>query len=268
MPNRKNWDQAAFAIWPALTAAATAGRTLTYSDLAPVIPTNPLSVGRALGPVQTYCIEANLPPLTGLVVSKTTGLPGNGFVAWDVYDLDDGLEGVFRYPWASLMNPFAGFAEGQTEAGFVSQLLNDPAEAADVYSRIKNRGVAQRVFRRALMEAYGHSCCMCGNSFESALEAAHIVPWGDCDGQQRMDVRNGILLCSTHHRMFDAAEITVNLEHKIEYFDPEGVAGPYSDIDRVLSIALHGGAIKPPANRTLLPDGKALKRRRAIDGWE
>ena len=203
MPNRKNWDQAAAAIWPALAAAATARRTLTYSELAPLIPTNPLSVGRALGPLQTYCMESGLPPLTVVVVGKTSGVPGNGFVAWDVDDLDEGLEAVFRYPWGTLINPFAGFAEGQTEAGFVTKLLDDPDASADVYSKVKNRGVVQRIFRRALLEAYGYSCCMCGNTFESTLEAAHIIPWGECSRQERLDVRNGLLLCSNHHRMFD-----------------------------------------------------------------
>ena len=267
MPGRRNWDQAAAAIWPALVNAAAASRTLTYSDIAPLIPTNPLSVGRALGPLQTYCIEANLPPLTAGVVSKSTGLPGNGFVAWDVDDLDEGLAAVFSYPWKNMLNPFGGFSEGQTEADFATLLIEDPDTAADVYSRIKNRGVAQRIFRRALLESYRYSCCMCGNTFESNLEAAHITPWGESTKQERLDVRNGLLLCSNHHRMFDAAQITVGPDFRIEYYDPAEEDGIYSSIDQELSIKLHNTQISLPAHSNLNPCKHALAKRQAADGW-
>lgn len=267
MPNRRNWDQAAAVIWPALTDAAAARRMLTYGKLAPLISTNPLSVRRALGPVQTYCLESNLPPLTGLVVAKTTGLPGDGFIAWDIDDLDNGLEAVFRYPWNSVVNPFAGFSKGQTEADFTNRLVDDPNAAGEIYARIKDRGVAQRIFRRALLDSYGYSCCMCGNTFESALEAAHITPWGDCTGQERLDVRNGLLLCSNHHRMFDAKQITVDMDYRIEYYDPQGLDGNYSLIDQSLSINLHQRVISLPEDNRLLPSKEAIARRRTIEGW-
>lgn len=267
MPMRKNWDQAAALIWPALTSAALEGRLLRYGEIAPLIPTNPLSVGRALGPVQTYCLESHLPPLTAIVVGKTTGIPGNGFVAWDIDNLEEGLESVFRYPWDRLVNPFSGFVDGMTEAGFAGTLVADPDAAEDVYSKIKNRGVAQRVFRRAMLAAYDYSCCMCDLSFESALEAAHIVPWGECSAAERMDPRNGLLLCSVHHRMFDAGQITVGADYRIEYYDPKGVDGKYSSSDHAMSIALHENEIRLPQDRKLLPTNATIQRRRVMDGW-
>jgi putative restriction endonuclease len=268
MPNRKNWDQAAGAIWPALTSAAAERNLLKYGEIAPLIPTNPLSVGRALGPIQSYCLDANIPPLTAIVVGKTTGLPGSGFVAWDIDNLEEGIEGVFRYPWDTIANPFTGFADGTTEAGFADELVTYPDAAEGVYSRIKNRGVAQRVFRRALLKAYDNKCCMCGLSFESALEAAHIVPWSESSPAERMDPRNGLLLCSTHHRMFDAAEITIDVDYKIEYFDPEGSDGPYSAADHSLSISLHGSTIRLPKKLDVAPSMFAVNRRRDMDEWE
>lgn len=268
MPNRKNWDRAAGAIWPALARAAAERTLLTYGEIAPLIPTNPLSVGRALGPIQSYCLAINLPPLTAIVVGKTTGVPGSGFVAWDVDNLEEGIEGVFRYPWDTIANPFTGFADGTTEADFADKLVTNPDAADDVYSRIKNRGVAQRVFRRALLEAYDYNCCMCGLSFESALEAAHIIPWGESSPAERMDPRNGLLLCSTHHRMFDAAQITIDNNYMIEYFDPEGSEGPYSAADQAISISLHGSAMHLPNKVHIYPSKFAINRRRAMDEWE
>ncbi len=261
MPIRKNWDQAAGAIWSALTDAAGRRETVTYGALAPLIPTNPLSVGRALGPIQTFCLEGNYPPLTALVVGKTSGLPGNGFVAWDVDDLDEGLEAVFRYPWSTINNPFVGFSDGTTEQQLAEALLDNPDDAAEVYGRIRNRGVAQRIFRRAVLKAYDYACCLCECSFDTALEAAHITPWGECTHQERLDVRNGLLLCSTHHRMFDAAQISVTDRYKVEYCDPKGAEGTYSSADVALSIDLHGKMIKLPSQKALWPNKEALRKR-------
>ena len=268
MSKPKNWDQAAYVIWPELTRAAEKHPTLTYGELAPLIPTNPLSVGLALGPIQAYCMEQKLPPLTALVVGKTTGVPGNGFVAWDVDDLDEGLNAVFHYPWGTKTNPFAGFADGQTEAEFVGQLLSNPDEAGDAYSKIKNRGIAQRIFRKALLEAYERRCCMCANSFETALEAAHIKSWGDCDKSERLDVRNGLLLCCNHHRMFDRGQITIRIDYHIEYCDPRGLDGPYSAIDKMLSIDLHDQRIQLPEKIALFPSTDAIAARRKQDEWD
>jgi len=42
-----------------------------------------------MGVIQDYCLEEKLPPLTILLVNQH-GRPGEGFIAWDVDDLDEG----------------------------------------------------------------------------------------------------------------------------------------------------------------------------------
>ena len=108
MPDKRNWDQAAAAVWPALTSAAHERSFLTYGQLAPLARTNPLSVGRALGPIQSYCMDAGLPPLTAIVIGKSTGVPGSGFVAWSRDALNEAFSAVYNYPWSVVENPFTG----------------------------------------------------------------------------------------------------------------------------------------------------------------
>ena len=84
---------------------------------------------------------------------------------------------MYGYPWHELPNPF-GFAEsGTTLEQLAQRLLSKPEESAEVYGRIQNRGMAQVLFRQALLAAYGWRCAFCGLSLEAALQAAHIIPW-------------------------------------------------------------------------------------------
>ncbi len=268
MSNPRNWDQAAGLLWPHLTKAAAAGTLLTYGDLAPLIETNPLNVGEALGPIQFYCMDARLPPLTAIVVNKATGRPGAGFIAWDADHFSDAAAAVFGHDWSRLENPFIGFIDGETEQSLAQKLNDAPDEAGEVYRRIRDRGVAQRVFRRALLDAYGAECCICGLSFEETLEAAHVTSWGDCDAAAKLDPRNGLLLCGNHHRMFDRQLISVRPDYRVEYYDPDAKDGPYSRADEDASLRLHGRRIRLPADPRLHPDVERLRRRRRLDEWD
>jgi hypothetical protein len=50
-----------------------------------------------LEPIQSYCLLKKLPPLTALVVSDSTGLPGTGFIA--AAEIPKALVDVFAYDW-------------------------------------------------------------------------------------------------------------------------------------------------------------------------
>lgn len=268
MPRRRNWDQAAGVIWPCITAAAASGRMLTYGELAPLISTNPLSVRQALGPIQSYCMEANLLPLTAIVINKARRKPGPGFIAWDIGDIENAAKAVFAFDWAQIENPFVAFIDGKTEAQLAAALNADPSKAVDVYRVVRNRGVAQRIFRRALLAAYGAQCCICQLSFEEVLQAAHITRWDDCTPQERMDPRNGLLLCANHHALLDAALLSVLPDYRLQYCDPDEAEGGYSDADRALSLHVHDQPIFLPQDSALWPDTAALQRRRIDDEWE
>jgi putative restriction endonuclease len=66
--------------------------------------------------------------------------------------------------------------------------------------------LGQGAFRLMVMDAYGRRCAVTGDHTLPALEAAHIRPFRET---QRHEVRNGILMRSDLHRLFDQGYVTV-----------------------------------------------------------
>lgn len=246
-----NQHQRAAIGWGVLTRVAKDNGLITYGELSRQIGIHHRTVRFVLRLIQDYCLQNQLPPLTILVVNKG-GLPGKGFIAWDIDDIDKGLIQVYRFNWDNLDNPF-GFAQGGlTEDEIIDELLKNPDKSDDTYAKIKLRGAAQPIFRKALLRAYGCKCAFCDFSFEIGLQASHIIPWSKATRTERLDIGNGILLCATHHKLFDNHKLTIANDFTINYYDPEEQKRMYSDYDRLLTIALHGKKMNLP---------KAIKHR-------
>lgn len=256
--SKKNWYYAAKLIWPVLANTAQKGSTITYEEVAPHIPTNPLSVGRALGPIQDYCLDNRLPPLTSIVVSKQKAIPGDGFVAWDTDDLQSAHAEVFGFNWNLVPNPFNAFGPTDTPDSFAEAILREPNASGQIYTKVKVRGVAQSIFRSALMSAYGKRCAMCGLTFLDALEAAHIIPWAEATSDQRLDPKNGLLLCALHHQLFDAGWMTISQDGKVVYFDPTMEHYECSTGDKQMVLSLHGRDAFLPQNKEYWPSSQNL----------
>jgi hypothetical protein len=56
-------------------------------------------LGQLLEPVQSYCLQRKLPPLTILVVQEDTDLPGSGFSAAGASELAESQLEVFNHDW-------------------------------------------------------------------------------------------------------------------------------------------------------------------------
>ncbi|ELV8553910.1 HNH endonuclease [Vibrio fluvialis] len=254
----KNWEYAASLLWPVLVSAAKSRRKPIYGELAPLIQTNPLSVGNALEPIQAYCMDSKLPPLSAIVVGKTTGLPGGGFIAWDIDDIETAFEKVFDYPWSSIQNPFGGFSENDTIESLSNELIKAPSKAKEIYTKVKVRGTAQRIFRAALLKAYDCKCAICGFSFIEALEAAHIIPWPKAKPEERISPCNGVLLCSNHHRLFDSGIIKITTGFEILH----GEAGRgYSDADMASTVLFNSKLLRLPKDISVRPSVELIKKR-------
>jgi putative restriction endonuclease len=57
-------------------------------------------------------------------------------------------------------------------------------------------------FQFEVLKRYGARCAVCDIAVSQVIDAAHLCPVDD-DGSD--DARNGLPLCATHHRAFDAA---------------------------------------------------------------
>ncbi|WP_241746539.1 HNH endonuclease [Cytobacillus firmus] len=71
---------------------------------------------------------------------------------------------------------------------------------------IKSR-LGQSAFKKALL-AIDKKCKLCGVSDERFLVASHIKPWSQSNNQERLDVKNGFLLCPNHDALFDKGYIS------------------------------------------------------------
>jgi hypothetical protein len=90
-------------IWPLLAHCASCRQTLGYERLASLIGVPRVGLGQLLEPIQSFCIVNRLPPLTVLVVSDTTGSPGEGFVA--AQDVPRAQAEVFAHAWQAAPSP-------------------------------------------------------------------------------------------------------------------------------------------------------------------
>lgn len=255
MPKKSiSWENVAAKAWPILAkTAGQRGATLSYKELGDAIGHHHRSVRYVLAVIQQYCMEAQLPPLTGLVVRQHERVPGSGFVAWDINDLEAGLGRVYAADWLTMPNPFLGFGSEETIGTLADQLNKNPASSGDVFRQVRDRGIAQRVFREGLLRAYNCRCAMCEMSFPEVLQAAHIVPFSECSVEQRINITNGVLLCANHHLLFESECISVSRDFTITYYDHAMKEGSYTSADKAASVCLHGKKLRCPADPRLWP---------------
>ena len=100
-----NTAERATQIWAVLAWAATHRQTITYSQLAQVTGAFTGGLGALLEPIQSYCLQNALPPLTILVVQKESGIPGAGFTGASASDLASAQAKVFSFNWLEHGNP-------------------------------------------------------------------------------------------------------------------------------------------------------------------
>ena len=262
-----NQIERAYKAWPILAQRAKAGKTITYKELGDAIGIHHRAIRFVLGVIQDYCLAENIPPLTILIINST-GKPGNGFIAYNLKNFREGLQEVFNFNWVRHGNPFGFSLEGLSYPNIIKSLVYDPDSSGEIYNKIKSRGIKQILFRQALLKAYSYRCAFTELSFVEGLEAAHIIPWKHATDSQRMDVRNGILLNSFHHRLFDAGFITLSSEYKIQYYDKNGADGNYSELERLMSTELHGKTIHLPHNVKNRPSREYIAVHNILHDWK
>lgn len=86
---------------------------------------------------------------------------------------------------------------------------NEDARLKVLAEIVRRQGQGQ--FRRDLIATYGGKCCATGETVESVLEAAHIIPYL---GQHSQRLSNGLLLRADIHTLFDLYMISVDANGK------------------------------------------------------
>ena len=86
----------------------------------------------------------------------------------------------------------------------------DPGERYGTPQTVRPR-LGQGTFRYALEQAYGR-CAVTGEHSLPALDAAHIVPYGEDSAGHTLE--NGLLLRADVHRLFDRGYVTVTGDYE------------------------------------------------------
>ena len=74
--------------------------------------------------------------------------------------------------------------------------------------RLVIQRIGQNLFRDALMDYWGGRCPLTGITEPALLRASHILPWSDCNDEQRLDVHNGLLLSALWDAAFDCGLVS------------------------------------------------------------
>jgi putative restriction endonuclease len=149
------------------------------------------------------CMERNIPLIYfhGLI-------PGKYLAVWPVYIVgDDPNRLTFKIA-----------------VDDVSVLQDEirPDRIVDVENKIVRKYITtstkhrihQHAFRERVIAAYQEQCALCRLRHIELLEAAHIIPDADPEGEPI--INNGISLCKLHHAAFDRMFIGINPDYTIE----------------------------------------------------
>jgi putative restriction endonuclease len=109
----------------------------------------------------------------------------------------------------------------------------------------------QGAFRLMVMDAYERRCAITGERTLPALEAAHIRPFSE---HQKHEVRNGILMRSDLHRLYDLGLVTVHPD--FTFHVSRTIERDYAN--GKIYYALEGTTIATPAHFDAKPDPDAL----------
>ena len=108
-------EQRSQQLWSILVLTARNRQILTYEMIGQACGVPAPSVGDFLRPIQQYCVENELAPLTSIVVNKSTGIPGEGFIA--AHDVPRAHIDVFAANWLEQAVPSANqFADAYARA--------------------------------------------------------------------------------------------------------------------------------------------------------
>jgi hypothetical protein len=82
---------------------------------------------------------------------------------------------------------------------------------------LKENRLYQNIFRKSLIDRY--KTCVISNDGEIVCEACHIIPYVDCNKNEKYDINNGILLTSSLHKLFDTYMFSINPDDKRVHFN-------------------------------------------------
>jgi putative restriction endonuclease len=151
-----------------------------------------------------------------------------------------------KYASTSVLEIADGIAEPATEA-----------RRAYITSIVRRR-LHQTAFRERVLQAYKVQCALCRLRHQELLDAAHIIPDSEPEGDPV--VSNGLALCKLHHAAYDKYFLAVRPDYVVEVREEilEEEDGPM--LLHGLK-GMNGQRILVPRNPSLRPNRGLLSQR-------
>jgi putative restriction endonuclease len=111
------------------------------------------------------------------------------------------------------------------------------------------RRLHQARFRNNVLEAYRDRCAVCVLRIRPLLDAAHII--ADADPTESLRVSEGLALCATHHRAFDARIIRYDSDYRIHIELPPKT--PVGEGEERMLVAFDGRPLQLPRSEIFWP---------------
>jgi putative restriction endonuclease len=108
-------DERAAQLWSLLILAARNQQILSYGMIEHLTGLPMRALGKRLHPIQEYCRENGLPPLTSIAVTETSGVPGEGFTGAPIEEVFRAQARVFVFDWFNHRIPFPIAAHEEPE---------------------------------------------------------------------------------------------------------------------------------------------------------
>jgi putative restriction endonuclease len=105
---------------------------------------------------------------------------------------------------------------GETVSEYAEVETRDLPKAGLEREAIVRLRVNQSFFRRRVLSAYNHRCCITGLAVPALLTASHIIPWAT-DTENRLNPRNGLCLNTLHDRAFDRGLLWVDDDFSVRF---------------------------------------------------
>jgi putative restriction endonuclease len=139
-------------------------------------------------------------------------IKGKYIAAWPVFIVADNPSQLAFSVAVDKVQP-GDFNIGQNIAEGYQQQQEDVFRRSYVTREFRHR-LHQSSFRERVLRAYRDQCALCRLRHRELLDAAHILPDSDPEGEPL--VSNGLSLCKLHHAAFDRYFVGVREDYVVE----------------------------------------------------
>jgi putative restriction endonuclease len=183
--------------------------------------------------------------------------PGSYLASYPVFVVGDDPNSLF---FSIQADDISAVADQSGEEG-MSLIAEESAEPRRAYvTATVRRRLHQLAFRERVVTAYRERCALCRLGHRELLDAAHITPDSDAEGEPV--IPNGLALCKLHHAAFDRLFFAVTPDYIVEV-KPSILLESDGQMLIVGLQQIHGQEIHLPVRSTQYPDRDRLARRYA-----